>query len=106
MVKSIGGYILIVTNLHEETTEDAVLDVFEEYGKITNIHLNLDSQTGYVQGYALLEFQDLDEAESVIRDKGVLEVLGNPVDVDYAFVVASETFNRRAKSHRDRSPIR
>ncbi|KAL8545122.1 hypothetical protein ACS0TY_005352 [Phlomoides rotata] len=105
--RSIGGWIILVTGVHEEAQDDDLHNAFGEFGEINNLHLNLDRRTGYVKGYALLEFEKFDVARKAINEMDGTELLTNTINVDWAFTEGP--FKRRTarrRSPRSRSPRR
>ncbi|CAI2349244.1 unnamed protein product [Caenorhabditis sp. 36 PRJEB53466] len=77
--RSVEGWIVFVTNIHEEATED---DVHEK-------------RTGFLKGYALVEYETQKEASEAIEKSNETELLGQNIKVDWCFIKGKKTSGKR-----------
>jgi len=84
--RSIDGWTIFITGINEEVIEDDMSEKLQEYGKLLNIHLNLDRRTGYLKGYCVAQYETKEEAEAAIEGLDGQEFVEKILHADWAFL--------------------
>ncbi len=77
---------LLVRNLAKATTEEKLLSLFKEHGKIQSCNLVLDKETGASKGFAFIEMPKVGEAKAAIKQLNGYKLAGNIIRVKKAEV--------------------
>lgn len=62
------------------------MDHFNEYGKVTDVKMNLDHRTGFMKGYAIITFKDYEDAKNAVDTANGSDLLGNIINCDFCYV--------------------
>jgi len=66
--QSRGARCVFVGNIPYETTEEQLIEIFQEVGPVVSFRLVFDRETGKPKGYGFCEFRDQETALSAIRN--------------------------------------
>jgi len=75
---------LYVGNLSFETTENDLQDMFEQYGKVSDVALMMDRTSGRSRGFAFVTMNDSTEANEALTAFNGKEVQGRTLTVNEA----------------------
>ncbi|KAJ1293058.1 hypothetical protein BS78_01G039200 [Paspalum vaginatum] len=106
--RSIEGWTILVCGVKDDVEEDDLYNIFSEFGRVKDLHLNLERRTGYAKGYALIEYESFEEAQAAIRAMNGSQLLTKTVYVDWAFSTGpiQKFMSTRPSRPRSRSPTR
>lgn len=79
-----GGQMrLYVGSLHYNITEDMIRGIFEPFGKIDDLKLMKDHQTGRSAGYGFITYRNAEDAKKALEQLNGFEVAGRPMKVGH-----------------------
>jgi len=76
-----GPMRLYVGSLHFNITEDMLRSIFEPFGKIDNIQLIMDTETGRSKGYGFITYHNAEDAKIALEQLNGFELAGRPMKV-------------------------
>ncbi|KAL3860328.1 hypothetical protein ACJMK2_010467 [Sinanodonta woodiana] len=93
-----GPMRLYVGSLHFNITEDMLRGIFEPFGKVEDIKLIRDHETGRSQGYGFITFQNAEDAKKALEQLNGFELAGRPMKVGH---VTERTMDAQGSSALD-----
>lgn len=82
---------LLVRNLAPATTEEKLVSLFSEHGKVQSCSLVLDSETGKSKGFGFIEMPKPGEAKAAMKTLNGFKLAGNFIRVKKAESKAPES---------------
>ncbi|OSX75416.1 hypothetical protein BU14_0237s0009 [Porphyra umbilicalis] len=82
--RSVEGWVLFVSGLHAEATEEDLVDAGGAFGPVARASVVLDRRTGYAKGYGLLAFASW--AAAAAARGGLAKDMGGAVSAEWAFL--------------------
>ena len=75
---------IFVGNLSYEISQEDLVDVFKEYGKVQRVHIPVDKETGRKRGFAFVEMESKAQETAAIEALDGAEWMGRAIKVNQA----------------------
>ena len=75
---------IFVGNLSTAATEEDLLRAFEQHGKVSEVSVVKDRETGKPRGFAFVEMPNANEAAAAIKGLNLVEINGRSITVNEA----------------------
>jgi cold-inducible RNA-binding protein len=75
---------IYVGNLAVTITEDELLQAFSQHGKVSEVNIVKDRETGRPRGFAFVEMPNANEAAAAIQQLDLVEIGGRSITVNQA----------------------
>jgi len=75
---------IFVGNMHWETTEDALEELFAPYGRVDRVQIIMDRFTGRSRGFGFVDMPNRDEAQAAIAGLSGREARGRTLTINEA----------------------
>ncbi|KAF2720084.1 hypothetical protein K431DRAFT_286085 [Polychaeton citri CBS 116435] len=82
--KEKGGRVVFIGNIPYGVSEEQICEIFSSCGKVVNFRLVYDKETGRPKGFGFLEYTNVDDAATAVRNLNEHEVMGRTLRVDYS----------------------
>ncbi|WFD31420.1 hypothetical protein MSPP1_002455 [Malassezia sp. CBS 17886] len=95
--------VYAVGNIPYGISEEQLINVFSEVGRVVEFRLVNDREQGKFKGYGFCEFEDTETAASAVRNLNNVDVGGRPLRLDFAEMDPMADSERRGADRRTRA---
>jgi RNA-binding protein 39 len=78
-----GPCRVLVNNLHYAISEDMVREIFQVYGEVSSVSLEVE-ETGISKGEGVVSFKSAEDARTAVAEANNVEIAGKPIRVAFA----------------------
>lgn len=65
-------------------------ELFDPFGMIKSIDFAVDKLSGYCKGYCLVEYLQLEDAHTAVKNAHLKKILGCAIHVDHTFIAGEK----------------